>query len=228
MAVSNVTAYVKDGQLQETTASSLSLSTQKTESSSSLDKEAFLQLLVAQMKYQDPLEPTDNTEYVSQLATFSELEEMQNMVASNELSRASGLVGQEVICKVTNSSTGASEYVQGTVDYVVYENNKAYISIDESLYSVDDVHQIVDKDYKEAYELAQKFVSALSSFPGVDNLTTDYEEALTTLRETYNGMNAYQKSFIATDVVTLLEKYEEKLSEIKLVASNAATGTNEE
>ena len=43
------------------------------DSNSSLDKDAFLQLLVAQMKYQDPLEPTSNTEYISQLATFSEL-----------------------------------------------------------------------------------------------------------------------------------------------------------
>ena len=38
-----------------------------------MDKDAFLQLLVAQMKYQDPLEPTSNTEYVSKYATFSEL-----------------------------------------------------------------------------------------------------------------------------------------------------------
>ena len=39
----------------------------------------YIELLVAQMQYQDPLEPTDNTEYISQLATFSSLEEMQNI-----------------------------------------------------------------------------------------------------------------------------------------------------
>ena len=216
MASSGISAVVKDGVLQETTASSLSLSTETTSSSSSLDKDAFLQLLVAQMKYQDPLEPTDNTEYISQLATFSELEEMQNMTASSNLQRASGLVGQEVICKVTNSSTGSTQYVQGQVDYVVYENNKAYISIDDALYSIDDVYEVIDSDYSEAYSLAKQFVSALSSFPGVANLTTDYESALTTLRTTYNEMNSYQKSFIASDAVTLLENYEAKMKELKL------------
>ena len=38
----------------------------------------FLQLLVAEMKYQDPLEPTTNTEYVSELASFTQVEATQN------------------------------------------------------------------------------------------------------------------------------------------------------
>lgn len=46
---------------------------------SQLGKDDFLLLLVTQMKYQDPLEPTSNTEYVAQLAQFTELEYMQNM-----------------------------------------------------------------------------------------------------------------------------------------------------
>ena len=58
------------------------------DANSSLDKDAFLQLLVAQMKYQDPLEPTSNTEYISQFTTFSELEQMQNMSSSMDLQRA--------------------------------------------------------------------------------------------------------------------------------------------
>ena len=217
MADSNITAIVSDGVVQTTTASSVSLSqTTSSSSSSSLDKDAFLQLLVAQMKYQDPLEPTDNTEYISQLATFSELEEMQNMVTGMTLQRASGLVGQEVVLKVTSDATGATSVVSGQVDYVVYENNKAYVSVDESLYSVDDVYEVIDSNYSSAYSLGKEFVSALASFPGVANLTTDYEEALTTLRETYDGMSSYEKSFIASDVVSLLESYEAKMQELKL------------
>ena len=50
-----------------------------TTGSSSIGKDQFLQILVAEMKYQDPLEPTTNTEWISQMATFSQIEELQNM-----------------------------------------------------------------------------------------------------------------------------------------------------
>jgi len=223
---SNLSAVVVDGKVQQSTASQNSLSSKATKSSSSLDKDAFLQLLVAQMKYQDPLEPTDNTEYISQLATFSELEEMQNLSATASLSRASSLVGKEVVVKTVNTSTGGTTINQGYVDYVVYENNKAYVSIDEALYSVDDVYEVIDSNYSEAYTLAKQFVSALSSFPGVNNLTTDYEEALTTLRTTYDEMSSYQKSFVASDVLKLLEAYEEKMKELKVAAANKADNSS--
>ena len=46
---------------------------------STLGKEAFLQLLVAQLKYQDPMSPTDNTTYIAQLAQFSSVEQLSNI-----------------------------------------------------------------------------------------------------------------------------------------------------
>lgn len=216
MAENNIGAVVSEGKIQESTASQISLSKEKASESSGLDKDAFLQLLVTQMKYQDPLEPTDNTEYISQLATFSQLEEMQNLSSSMDFQRASGLVGQEVVCKVTNSVTGNTEYKSGIVDYVVYENNKAFVSIDESLYSVDDIYQVIDQDYSAAYALAKKFVSAFSELPGTADLTLEYEEAITTLRTTYDEMNPYEKSFINPDVIEVLESYEAKIRELKL------------
>lgn len=57
---------------------------------STLGKDAFLQLLVTQMKYQDPLDPQDNGEYLAQLAQFSALEQMTNV--ADGLSDVSKLV----------------------------------------------------------------------------------------------------------------------------------------
>jgi flagellar basal-body rod modification protein FlgD len=68
-----------------------------------LGKDAFLKLLVAQMKYQNPMEPTDSTEFISQTAQFTLVEQMENMAKSNadmlsgQLSAtAASLIGKDV------------------------------------------------------------------------------------------------------------------------------------
>ena len=146
-------AGIENGQVVESTSQS-SLSGNKTNGAGKdMDKDAFLQLLVAQMKYQDPLQPTSNTEYISQYAQFSQVESMSNMSATMDLQRASSLVGEEVYIKTT-ASTGETKYVQGKVDYVVYENNKAYLSINEQLYSLEDLDTVADSEYYEGVTLA--------------------------------------------------------------------------
>ena len=206
-------AAVEDGKVVESTSQS-SLSSSKTSSTDGMDKDAFLQLLVAQMKYQDPLEPTSNTEYISQYAQFSQVESMQNMAGSLDLQRASQLVGQEVYIKTTSSS-GETNYVQGRVDYVVYENGSAYLSIDESLYSLDDLDTVVDSAYLEAYELATSFVETINQLPSVNNTSLAYAEDIDELNEIYNSMSSYQKSFVASDVVKTLESYTSKIAELR-------------
>ena len=114
--------------------------------SSSLDKDAFLQLLVTQMKYQDPLNPSSNTEYMSQLAQFTSLEEMENLNATFRQSDAQSLVGSYVIIKTENSA-GGTDYVSGLVDYVTMTNGKPYLSINDNYYSYENIDSVVDVDY---------------------------------------------------------------------------------
>ena len=121
-------------------------STKDTSSGSSLDKDAFLQLLVTQMQYQDPLEPTSNTEYMSQLAQFTSLEEMENLNKAYTRSDAQSLVGSYVIIK-TQDSSGDDKYVSGLVDYVTMINNKPYFSINDNYYAYEDLDSVVDADY---------------------------------------------------------------------------------
>ncbi len=178
-----------------------------------MDKEAFLKLLVAQMKYQDPLEPTSNTEFVSQYAQFSSLEQMQNMSATLELSRASTLVGQTVSVNTTDS-TGKSTTIQGVVDYVVYENNKAYVSIGGELYSLDDVYGVANQQYLDAYDKALAFGIAMNKLPSYENLTLDDKEDVDKLKEIYDGMSNYEKTFVAKDFTDKLDRYVKRIEEL--------------
>ncbi|MFT3984900.1 MAG: flagellar hook capping FlgD N-terminal domain-containing protein [Lachnospiraceae bacterium] len=211
-----ISASVVDGKLVYSTTETTetgSTSTKKS-SSGSLDKDAFLQLLVAQMKYQDPLEPTSNTEYISQFATFSELEQMQNLSASMDLQRASSLVGEYVMMKVTSETTGETSTILGKVDYVINENNKAYLHINGNDYSIDDLDTIIDKDYFTATSLATQFITSLNQLPTVGNLTTAYKDVIENLRKVYDDMNDYQKSFISDSQLTKLKEYEAKMAEL--------------
>ncbi len=215
-------APIEDGKVVET-ESQTSLGKTQQKDGSKLDKDAFLQLLVAQMKYQDPLEPTSNTEYISQFATFSELEQMQNMSGSMELSRASSLVGQTVYMKTTGSS-GDTSYIEGKVDYVYYENGKAYLAINEQLYSLEDLDTVVDQTYYEAYNEAMELAASLVRLPAVKNLTLGEREKVEKIYETYNNMNEYEQSFIANEYKQLIKQYYEKMQElIKIAENNSGT-----
>ena len=96
-----------------TTSASTSSSTQK----ATLNYDNFLQLLIAQMKNQDPTDPMDASEQVAQLATFSQVEQtiqtntkLDTLLASSSLTQASSYVG-----KYMESADGT---VKGVIDSV--------------------------------------------------------------------------------------------------------------
>ena len=203
-------AQIKDGQILESVSN---LRKETKTANSSLDKDAFLQLLVAQMKYQDPLEPTSNTEYISQLATFSELEEMQNLTSGMTLQRASALVGQYCFMKVTDSS-GNTTHPEGYVDYVVYENNKAYLSINETLYSIDDLDTVADSAYMQASKAAEAFVKEMNKLPAAGKITQDNMKSIADLITVYENMTSYQKEFLGKENTAVYEEYVKKFQEM--------------
>jgi flagellar basal-body rod modification protein FlgD len=82
-----------------------------------VDYQSFLKLLVAQMKNQDPTNPMDSTQYVAQLASFSQVEQsiqinskLDQMLQSSALAQADAIIGRTV--------TSADGKISGTVTEV--------------------------------------------------------------------------------------------------------------
>ncbi|MDR0273573.1 MAG: hypothetical protein LBI27_09690, partial [Clostridiales bacterium] len=61
-----------------------------------LDKNAFLQLLITQLQYQDPLNPMDDRDFIAQMAQFSALEQQMQLNQSFERSQAFGTIGKNI------------------------------------------------------------------------------------------------------------------------------------
>ena len=86
------------------------------------DKDIFLNLLVTQMQYQDPLEPQDNSEFLSQMAQFTTLEIMENMGFSSEMTQANTMIGKMVSATNADGDTGV-----GLVDGVKVISGEVYV-----------------------------------------------------------------------------------------------------
>lgn len=132
------TAAVTNGKVENQAITTTNV---KATGTSALGKDAFLQILVAQMQYQDPLQPSSDTEWIAQLAQFSSLESMQNMSNTLDNSQAFSMVGKTVNVK---TDTGVKE---GVVEYVTMSNNKAYVNIDGGSYKASDVIAVLGEDY---------------------------------------------------------------------------------
>lgn len=111
-----------------------------------LGKDAFLQLLVCQMQNQDPLNPSTDTEYIAQLATFSQLEELQNLSSGVTTMQSMSMVGKYVTVSTTNS-TGSTVMEGGFVDMVTIKTGKAYVVINGSEYPAENVTEVYDETY---------------------------------------------------------------------------------
>ena len=185
---------------------------------SKLGYDEFLKLLTAEMQYQDPLEPTSNTDYVAQMAPFSQLEATLSMKESlttssdNTIkSMANQLVGQEVVVKDDESKTG---YADGIVDYVMYDDGEIYISVNDKLYSIDKLDTISTKDYYEAVVSANTLHSMITALPPINDITYSYKKAVEQIRELYDGLTDYQKKYVKDDDLDTLKQYESKMEEL--------------
>ena len=109
-----------------------------------MDSSQFMQLLLAQLTHQNPLEPMNNAEMMSQFAQLNSLQElrdihtaMDSMSTSNQTTYAASLVGKTV--KV-NSTDGTP--VEGVVDGAVLEKNNYQLRIGDQTFALSDLLEV--------------------------------------------------------------------------------------
>jgi len=113
------------------------------EYNSNLDKDAFLNLLVTQLRYQNPLEPMKDTEFISQMAQFTSLEQAKNTNKITKINAAYNMVGKFVIGTIKDESGNLKE-VAGIVDSVRVEKDEAYLVVDSKEIPYEAVNEVTD------------------------------------------------------------------------------------
>lgn len=90
----------------------------------SLGKDDFLKLLTTQLRYQDPLKPMEDKEFVAQLAQFSALEQMMNVGQATNLSYGISILGKRVF-----ATDAKGQPIQGTATSVRVVDGKPLVKV---------------------------------------------------------------------------------------------------
>jgi len=116
-----------------------------TSSASSIQMD-YMKLLIVQLQNQNPLEPLDNNEMASQLAQFSQLQQLESMntsfakvLATTELTYANSLIGKEVSF-IAETETGTTDITSGIVEQV-YNNvdGEIFLRVGEYMFGLENV-----------------------------------------------------------------------------------------
>lgn len=121
-----------------------SASTQRTPSSN-LNKDDFLKLLCTQMQNQDPMSPMEDMQFISQMASFSSLEQMLNLnksvegittaMTANQATQAMMYLGTNVVANTSEDG----EPVAGKVEMVGFKDGKPYLKVGEHALTLDQI-----------------------------------------------------------------------------------------
>jgi flagellar basal-body rod modification protein FlgD len=119
-----------------------------TTNANKMDSDQFMQILMAQLTHQDPLEPMNNAEMMSQFSQLNSLQElreihtsMDKLSTSNQVIYLASLIGKTV--KVNRTDGKA---IEGVVEGVVTEKDNPQLRIGNEEYSLDDVIEIEGED----------------------------------------------------------------------------------
>ncbi len=216
--------YTKTQTSQDTTKANETTSTSKSEAKrdTGYNKDMFLQLLVAEMQYQDPLQPSDNSQYVAQLASFTQIEAMQSVQDNMDTIQSNSIVGKVVALNVDG------EEITGRVDFTTKDDEKGtMLSVDGELYEMSKMISVIDEDYYNAKYMASLLTDAIKNLPDAEQITIKDEKLVTEAVGIFNAMDDYDRSFVDEKA---LKKYVEAVNQFYALkeAMEATDNTSED
>lgn len=130
------------------------------------DSNMFLTLMLEQLQHQDPTQPTDNTEWLSQLAQYSSLEQMaqmnngfskcmeymeamqNDMSINSEITQTLSLIGKDVTIQDPEDETGATK-ITGKVAEASFEDGTGKIKVNGNYYPITYILKVTDTSIQQ-------------------------------------------------------------------------------
>lgn len=186
------------------------------EYNSNLDKDAFLKILVTQMRYQNPLEPTKDNEFIGQMAQFSSLEQSQNSNKAIRMNSANNMVNKLIKANYRAEDSTETKELIGLVEKVMLKDNEIYLTIDVlgAKYDVkfDDVREVteLENSVEQIYLMNQTMRSTTAFNLIGKNVKGTYEET-----EKVNGAERIK----TVDIEGIVEKVRKEGTSIYLTVN---------
>jgi len=109
-----------------------------------LGKDEFLNLMILQLRYQDPLNPVDDKQFLAQMAQFTALEQMQNLNSSFSSVKAFSMIGKYVYGTIKDEATGINKSVEGHVESVLMSGSRTYVVVAGMDVPVENIYNVAD------------------------------------------------------------------------------------
>jgi flagellar basal-body rod modification protein FlgD len=129
-------------------------SSKSTRNTGELGKDDFLNLLVTQLRYQDPLNPTDDKEFIGQMAQFSALEQMQNLNTSFAATKAYSLIGRNITAAIQDETTKETTEVSGNVTSVKASSGSYYVVVNGKDIPIESITNVTESSYASSSNLS--------------------------------------------------------------------------
>lgn len=110
-----------------------------------LDKNSFLKLLVTELSHQDPMQPVNDREFISQMAQFSSLEQMNNI--ANSMNRLRSFQANTLVGKyVTGRDFVNGRTISGNVTQVIYDSKgDVFLKVNGRSMKFDEINSVEEK-----------------------------------------------------------------------------------